>query len=273
MVNIPSLKTKKFKKVSFHKRAFFFSSKKVKASMALEGSMALPLFLLFLLTVLLSIEAVRFQSDVQEALHQAGNKSAAAGFCVRYGEGEENHAKEQIREYLGNQIYPYLCVDGGIHIQDLSQTKGNGQIEITVDYKLRPFVRFLPIGEIKVQDRFFGHAWIGYCESSGNDDHSQETYVYITKTGTKYHMQHDCTYLRIQTRAVNYSQIASLRNQSGGKYYACQRCRPVKEGLVYITSDGNSYHGTPGCSALKRTVYMIPLGEAQGYGACSKCAG
>lgn len=117
-----------------------------------------------------------------------------------------------------------------------------------------------------------GHAWTGYCENPGNIDQTQEVYVYITKSGMKYHMQHNCTYLRVQTRAVNYDEIDSVRNESGGKYDACRRCRPVKGGLVYITSDGSSYHGRSDCSALKRTVYMIPLYEAEGYGACSKCA-
>lgn len=244
--------------------------------MALEGSMALPLFLFFMATILLSIEAVRFQSNVQEALHQAGNKSAAMGFLAVYGDGQKNNAKEQIREYLGNQIYPFLCVAGGdegIYVEDLSRIEEKGQIEITVEYSLRPFVRFFPIGEVRIQDRFLGHAWTGYCEIMEDTGHVQEVYVYITKTGTKYHMQQNCTYLRVQTQAVNYDEIAFLRNQSGGKYYACQRCRPVKGGLVYITSDGNSYHGKSDCSALKRTVYMIPLSEAEGYGPCSKCSG
>ncbi|MDE6202089.1 MAG: hypothetical protein K2G19_01280 [Lachnospiraceae bacterium] len=244
--------------------------------MALEGSIALPLFLFFMATILLSIEAVRFQSDVQEALHQVGNRNAAVGFLVKYGDGQKNNAKEQIREYLESQIYPYLCVEGGnkgIYVQDFSWIEENGQIEISVEYKLRPFVRFLPIGEIRVQDRFLGHAWTGYCENLKDNEHVQEVYVYITKTGTRYHMQYNCTYLKVQTQAVSYGQIASLRNQSGGKYYSCQRCKPGKGGLVYITSEGSSYHGKSDCSALKRTVYMIPLSEAEGYGACSKCAG
>lgn len=276
MTNIPSLKADKLKKIWFHKRAFFLSSGKAKAGMALEGSMVLPLFLFFMATVLLSIEGVRFQSNVQEALHQAGNKSSVMGFEVKYMDGQKNDAIGQIREYLGDQMVPYLCaVNGaeGIYIQDLSRIEDNGQIEITVAYKLRPFVRFLPVGELLVQDRFLGHAWIGYCENPGNTGQTQEVYVYITKSGTKYHVQYNCTYLRVQTRAVNYDEIDSARNESGGKYNACRRCRPAKGGLVYITSDGSSYHGRSDCSALKRTVYMIPLCEAEGYGACSKCAG
>ena len=66
--------------------------------MALEGSMVFPLFLFFMATVLLSIEGVRFQSNVQEALHQAGNKSSVMGFEVKYMDGQKNDAIGQIRE-------------------------------------------------------------------------------------------------------------------------------------------------------------------------------
>ncbi len=276
MMKIPSLKEVKTNKISFCKRAPFLSSVKLAGSMALEGSLVLPVFLFFMMTVLLSLETVRFQSNVQEALHQAGNLRALSEYQARYLGGEASEPEGQIREYLGSQLYPYLCTAGGedgVMVQDLSSSEGNGRIEIRVEYAIKPFIGWIPIGQVRFRDCFISHPWIGYGGASVRDGAEGETYVYVTKTGGKYHLSHECTYLGVQPRATDYAGISSLRNASGEKYHACQRCRPARGGTVYITEAGSSYHGKADCSALKRTVYMIPLSEAAGYGACSKCGG
>lgn len=276
MIKIPSLKEVKARIISFCKRALFLSSAKPKGSMALEGSLALPIFLFFMMTVLLSLEAVRFQSNMQEALHQAGNQRAVSEYQVRYLGGDRSDVYGQVYEYLDSQLFPYLCVaegERGITLEELSQAEEGGRIEITAEYGMKPFIGWLPISRIRIKDRFVSHSWIGYSKADNQHEKEEDTYVYVTRTGIKYHLAHDCIYLRVGLQAVSYERIPSLRNESGGRYHACQRCRPVKGGMVYITGNGNSFHGRADCSALKRTVYMIPLKEAGGYGACSKCAG
>ena len=98
MVKIPSLKL-------FTKRVPFPSAGGQKGSMSVEGSMVLPLFLFFIMTTLLTIETVRFQSQVQAALHQAGNYAA----FTRKTEGD---CTLQIKEYLREQTAPFLPVRG-----------------------------------------------------------------------------------------------------------------------------------------------------------------
>lgn len=244
--------------------------------MALEGSLVLPVFLFFMMTILLSIEIVRFQSQVQEALHQVGNKNAFLGYQVKYlGEINEN-VSEQVDAYLSNQLEPFFCVQegrGGVKVKDLS-VLDEGKIEYRVSYDVKPFINWIPIGKITINDRFFSHGWIGYTNQMGQGKPGEaETYVYITRTGSKYHLVQDCIYLRIQARAVEYEQLETLRNASGGKYYACTRCRPLDAGIVYITFEGSSFHGQADCPSLKRTVYMVPLNEVTEYSPCSKCCG
>lgn len=275
MMKIPSLKEVKNNMKSFCKRALLLFSKKPRGGMALEGSLALPVFLFFMMTVLLGLEAVRFQSNVQEALHQAGNRRAYLEYQVRYLGGERTDAFGQMREYLADQLYPYLCVAGGesgVAFKDASGME-DGRIEFWVEYGIKPFIGWLPIGQIRIRDRFVSHSWTGYSGTENHSEEKEDTYVYVTRTGSKYHLSYNCTYLRVQVQSVSCELVSSLRNGSGGKYYACQRCRPGKGGAVYITGDGSSYHGEADCPALKRTVYMIALSEANGYGACSKCAG
>ena len=275
-IKIPSLNVFQYKNVSFGKRAFFLSSEKTKAGMALEGSLVLPAFLFFIMTALLSLEAVRFQSQMQEALHQTGNRDAFLEYQVKYSGKVRENTSAQIKEYLGNQTAPYLCIQGGqggIALQNLSDLE-KGTIEYKVTYSLKSFINWIPIGDVTINDRFFSHGWTGYRDTKMQEEEKeQEIYVYITRTGSKYHLSSDCTYLRIKIQAVDYSQTGSLRNSNGGKYYACIRCGPLNGGTVYITSDGGSFHGQADCSSLKRTVYMVPLNKIAGYKPCSKCAG
>lgn len=277
IANTPSLSAMKEPEKTSVKRASFFSSIYVRGSMALEGSVVFPIFLFFIMTVLLSIETVRLQSNVQQALHQAGNAYAFAGYQMKYEGLSGVNASERIISYMEEQPFPYLCVAGGrsgVEIQDFSTVGVDGLVRLKVDYGIKPFIYWLPIGDISFEDEYFGHGWTGYF---GNEDIGnaieEDCCVYITRTGTKYHKSYECTYLRIAVKAISSSQVAGARNTSGGKYYACERCRPRGNGTVYIASDGTRYHGRADCSSLRRTVYMIPLSKALGYTPCSKCGG
>ena len=274
---IPSLITHKKTIIMSRKRVFFLSSIRLNGSMALEGSIVLPIFLFFMMTVLLSLEAVRIQSNVQEALHQAGNESSFIQTRIKNQGVSEEEVAKRIITYVKKQKFPYLCVAGGekgVVVQDFSTVNDNGLVYLKVHYQLKPFIRWIPIGDIVFEDEYFGHAWVGF---QGNEDigHTAEedTCVYITRTGSRYHMSYECTYLQVSIRAVSGEQIGVIRNASGGKYYPCERCRPENSDILFITEDGSRYHGRSDCASLKRTVYIISLSKAQGYVPCSKCGG
>lgn len=274
---IPSLITLKKTINMSRKRVFFPSPVRLKGSMALEGSLVFPIFLFFMMTVLLSLEAVRIQSNVQEALHQAGNESAFTQNRMEIHKKYEADTAERIAAYTAKQKFPYLCVAGekeGIIVQDCSSTDVDGFIYLKVHYQLKPFIRWIPIGDIMFEDEYYSHAWTGF---QGNEDadrnEEEDIYVYITKTGSKYHTTCECTYLQVPIKAVSDEQIHEIRNASGGKYYPCERCRPKESGIFYVAGDGSRYHGRSDCPALKRTVYIIPLSKAQGYTPCGKCGG
>lgn len=275
-VIIPSLIAQKETDHMSKKRAFFFSSVKLRGSMALEGSMVLPIFLFFIMTVLLALEAVRIQSNMREALYQAGNETAFTENCYKENGGTAESAGN-IAAYMAGQQFPYLCVAGGergIEVQDLSSVETNGLVHLKACYGLKPFIHWIPIGEIMFEDEFYSHAWVGFCgnEQAGQQS-PEETCVFVTRTGNKYHRSCECTYLRVPIKMVGIGQAIEARNASGRKYYPCERCHPKESSTVFISEDGSRYHGRSDCSSLKRTVYMIPLSKAQGYTPCSKCGG
>ena len=99
--------------------------------------------------------------------------------------------------------------------------------------------------------------------------------VYVTDTGVGYHKNPHCTHLDLSIHVAASSELNSLRNESGGKYHACEKCVHGSSmgGSVYITNQGDRYHNSLTCSGLKRTVYTARISEVPGKRACSKCGG
>jgi len=111
---------------------------------------------------------------------------------------------------------------------------------------------------------------------------TEDTIVYITKTGKKYHSE-GCRYLSKSKIPI------SLKDAIKQGYTPCSVCNPpilkitpkVKEQekrksseqiTVYITRTGSKYHRA-GCSYLRRSKIPISLKEAcaRGYTPCSRC--
>lgn len=87
-----------------------------------------------------------------------------------------------------------------------------------------------------------------------------------------YHKDYHCKYLDLSIHMVSAAELETLRNESGGKYYPCERCGQKPQGWgVYITNTGNRYHTSISCSGLKRKIYAVPISETTGKEACSKC--
>lgn len=118
-------------------------------------------------------------------------------------------------------------------------------------------------------------AWTGregiYHADGSTDAKGEGKTVYVAATGEVYHTDPYCTHLKLSIREVGARMVGQLRNKSGEKYHACERCHAGSAGSVYITGEGNRYHGSLSCSGLKRTVEEV-LQEDCDLRPCSKCA-
>lgn len=240
-----------------------------RGSMSLEASLVIPILLMFLMSILLSVEMVRLQSNVIEALHQ--------GASVAFEKGNTCDAIEVARSFVEGKSRPYVVLKNqgvGLQLKDESSVEIDGYIRLEATYEMLPFVRWIPLGNLKTEDQIVAYSFVGYLGNSHiRQKETEDEYVFVTETGTKYHVMSECSYIKLHPTALDYSLLKKERNNSGGRYYPCERCRPSRSGIIYITKDGESFHSDMGCSSLKRTVSMIPLREARqsGYTACSKC--
>lgn len=261
-----------FRRASF----LFLFPMKCRASLTIEASLVLPIFLFYMMTLLYSLEIVRFQSDVREALHQEATRESFAAYGVRYGNAhEENEAEQRMRAYLEKQLLPYLCAEGngeGLSFDVKKNAFGTDNRQLSVSYTVKPFLFLLPIGDLAVTDSVLIHDWTGYQKDavwSGED--RLEAYVYITPTGKKYHLLESCTYLKVRLRAVDSGEIDRLRNADGEIYHPCEVCGTKVNNIVYLTEWGNRYHGRNDCRAIQKTVYMVPLSQVGERTVCKKC--
>lgn len=259
-----------------------------RGSMTLEAAFALPFFLFAVLNILFAVNIIGTQSRINAALHQVGNKLAFAGYAYENTVGDilpeglagvavtEGYARGQIVEYVGRPYLEKSCVKGGaggLSFAGSSVMGAEDVIDLKISYRVRPFVELMGFDGFLMSQRYYGRAWTGYdVAGSASDGTAEDPMVYITKTGTVYHLDRNCTYLNPKIEAVPSEAVSSRRNASGGKYTPCGSCGAAGGGSeVYITDYGSSYHKRLDCPGLKRTIYTVPLSEVGARGRCSKC--
>lgn len=265
-------------------------SQKVKGSITIETTFAFPLFLFFMVNMISLINIFSVHSHMEAALHQVGRKMAVHAYAAEHVTnmaGIENTAltsvvlssayvKQEITDYLGEEYLdraPIVNGRKGISLLQSEIMEEGDIIDLVAVYKVQPAFGMMGFGGFRVVNRCRVHAWTGYDNAgeSMQTGEGGEELVYITQTGTVYHRNRNCTHLRLSVRMADYEEIASMRNESGGKYYLCELCEPVAIGIVYVTNQGNRYHTNPACSGLKRTVSAVPITEAGGRSPCMRC--
>ncbi len=287
------------KKIKKKEKALFRTIKTKKgvplaASVTVEASLVLPLFIFFFVNIMTCFNIVKIQSDLEAALHQTGSEIAILAHDVKLGKdvissdgggsglkdlaasgGYTLYAAAKVKNYLGDSINKSCVTGGASGLSFLSSRIMNGSdiVDIVVDYKVHPMIKTVGFKDFSVQARYFGHAWTGYDISAGlKDEDSQEEMVYVTEKGTVYHRDIGCRHLKLDVRSIPYDSLSIERNADRKKYYPCEYCgMSIAGGNVFVTDYGTTYHSTVSCPSLKRKIYTIPISQVGGRGPCSSC--
>ncbi len=260
----------------------------------------LPLFLFFIMTVLSLIDMLYFYGMAEQRLHQIGRKMAiyapAAGLATgtftevsEAGEGNgdsddvggiavtvlgDQYVKNSFISALTQQELRSSGVVGKSEGLNFSysriMTEGD-MIDLIVSYEIEPRNNFFLLPAYPVLNRCRVRAWTGYDVASDAVTDAGERMVYITETGTVFHLTKTCTYLDLSIQPVTDGELGGCRNQSGGIYESCDICGDGETSLYFITDYGECYHTSLTCSGLKRTITQIPISQVGERHACSRC--
>lgn len=212
------------------------------ASLTVEASVVLPLFLIGMIMMIGIMDVCRIQTEENADLaEKAKNLSMYA-----YGIGDR----------MGEDVI------------DLCQVK---TCELPVN--------LFPFSGIPIVVRARVHTWTGRSDRDtfpgGDGSSAAETLVYVTENGEVYHTSASCTYLDLSIYSADVSELGSLRNEYGSRYHACEKCRnnASGSGQIFLTGKGEKYHTSLSCSGLTRTTKMVKLSEVDGSHICSRCNG
>ena len=240
-------------------------------SLTVEATIALTVYLL----IMISFVNLLLGIDVYEYI----NSAMCKGGCeVSFELSRNDNAievvdKDKIRKNIDKDYIEKMpVIDGmnGIDINMKLEGKYSDYLVMDSIYKINiPIMSVNGIG-LKLDQHMVCRTFTG-----NQDTKSNKKFVYVTKTGSVYHTNIECTYLAIKKQKVLLSEVDSYRNSSGGKYDKCKECGKEANitGYVYITSYGTSYHNYITCSTISRSVVPIEISEINGRKKCDKCIG
>jgi len=258
-----------------------------------EASIGVALLLLLFLAMyhILHIHAVR--SVVYDAAVEAAEYAAEFAYleCVAEeiltGEKKKGDGENDLTELLAGKaailgaaevrflsaldepelIRKYVVGgEAGLMLLGSQIPDENGDICLVVNYTIRIATPLLPEITVDVEERIRQKPYLGHKEENdGTDDGEPDPYVYITDNAEVYHRSRGCTHLVLKV------SFGTRERAVAAGLHACSYCGKDAGELVYLCPEGESYHSTPSCRGLKRTVYRKRLSEVSGIPPCSRC--
>ena len=279
-----------------------------RGSLTVEASLITWPFVLFILAFIYLIQIFTIQEHIQAGITRMGLDLAQMSYIYKdFNSSEEARGADSLVGDVGDEIglggliessinsgmlklysSKYIererinhsfILDGfdGLSFYETSVLKEDEFIDIVVKYKIRLPISLFLLDDMEMVQRVKLHGWTGIQikpNYSVNEDSGEDTIVYVTKTGTVYHRNRNCSHIKLSVRGV-LGIPSQLRNDNGGKYYPCEKCCKEDKGITstyYITSDGVRYHSIRDCSKIKRTVKEVNLSSViDSKSPCKRC--
>ena len=249
-----------------------------RASLTAETAIALPVFFFCMLALMQYLEVIRAASAQGSLLSRTAQEMAIAAYTTEYT-GEESPFPALLNAgYALTRIESEAKSDRikNRNILLSSFPDENKNIDLVMTYQIKSAVGMVTIPGYFWVQRACVRSWTGRDgsgESAADGGEDGSSHVYVTEYGTVYHRDLNCKYIRLSIRPASLEQVKAARNNSGEIYHKCEYCGGKDAGVYYITDDGNRYHTSLDCGALKRTIQEVPLSETGSLRPCSHCGG
>lgn len=239
------------------------------ASLTVEASLVLPLFLFAALCIIYINKLLLYEEETEQALIRTGRE-----ISVEYAASRAEAVVS--RGYMTAKMMQYAGESGAMISMMRSRFDSEtDEIDLIADYRIRIPFPVISHKAFSFSHRYRTRAFTGVETRMEEDDVDGEKIVYITKTGRVYHANLECSYLKLSISQTTYGDLEHVRSESGAKYYACESC--AGEGsltdaqTVFICNYGDRFHLSRTCKKIKRSIQETTLAEAGGRLPCSKC--
>lgn len=270
------------------KRAPFRLSVGIRAFVSMEASIAIPIFLFCFLEIMSLLNYISVYSGVLYAMKTTADPICIYGYAydqimeeksISLGEQvvssfvfSETYLDSQIRTKCADHLFEHVIENGaeGISLLGSYVDREESEVSVIAQYTMKPLFSFAGT-ELSVVSGYCGRMWTGYTLEQ---EDSETEYVYITKTGSVYHLTDACTYLKPSVKSIKADELEQKRNESGAIYKPCSVCceKETKQSTYYITDYGDRYHTKTSCTKLRRTTYRVEKSKVKGLSACKKCS-
>ncbi len=266
------------------------------SSITLETALVLPIFLMAVISLFDFFVIMNYQNVMQNSMNNTAQTIGRNAYAVEkirdleFIKSSVDLDSELItsgitlgyawNKILSDEVKTYTessNVLHGVHgislLNSSISSDDKGINDLKADYIIRADILGRKVNLI-LENRCYFRSWIGESISHTGLEEQKLKTVYITRTGTVYHLTNTCSYINIVASKVRYQDLEKLRNANGSKYRPCSSCvKTVKrdEEIVYITSDGTRYHSNKNCSRIKREVTAIDLSKVGARTLCTKC--
>lgn len=239
-----------------------------RGAFTVEAALAVPIFFFAVLAFLYLLQWQQAYEQIEYGLVETARESSQYAYMVQDDTGQ-----------AGSGIYLHTLFGQYCSIRDVSLGASSyldkeDEINIIADYKFVFPVPILHMKPISMRQQIVSRGFTGRSMLGEDKEEQGEEVVYVTENGRVYHTNRMCTHLQLKIQSVYMASVKNMRNTSGGKYKACERC--VGENIdgrtsVYVADYGDRYHIRRDCSGLKRTIYEKTMKEVQGMPKCKKC--
>lgn len=250
-------------------------------SLTIEAALVLPIFLFFLIGLLQFMLVIQTEAAVRTSLWETAKfLSTEAYKTVSYKDeiGEiydivsEMEVHSSFIKKEGKDFWDKSIVVGGSKGFSFARStffEQDGYLDLIVTYDVHVPFLLLDTVTIPQLQRCYVRGWIGEGEQKA------EQIVYVTQSGTVYHLSEQCSHLKLTIQEIAPAQLPAARNNGGGKYVPCEKCgkKALEGGKYFITREGECFHTTRSCSGLKRSVLVIPISKVGKRTLCKRCGG
>ena len=269
------------KHVSLSEKRAPYATFRINAGLTLEASLVMPLFLAAFVALIFFLQIIQQNLHIQKALYNQVQKIAGYSYYINEADISEDVSKYLEAAYIKSAVVKevgqkYLdnsyIKNGskGIYL-NITGKPEDGILDVALEYKMQVPFDLFNIGGLNMVSRARCHLWIGSDKNALVDD---TEYVYMTPSGSVYHLYKDCTYIKSDILSCIGAEIYDERNASGAKYYKCQVCKPLLGmGKVYYTKYGTRFHYSDKCVNLHSDVFAVEKSKVKDkYRMCTKCA-